>query len=262
MFPRPLWILGAVFCLASQSLGGGEVRSALALWRQGQEAMRQGQPARAVDCYQKSLARDARLARNHLSLAAAYLELGEPRHACDHLARYVAAHPRDLEIRSHYAEMLWRLRRLCQARVEFEHCIEAGQERGTATQELIHCHSRVMEIAEEQEDAYGEHLHRGIGLYLLGCASAGVAGAESELPSEGLFCKAAGELTLAQEERPDEARPAWYLYTVWSRLAQRPPALRCLREAGAAAPFSYLTPTEQRALHLVSHAQQTTGSLK
>jgi hypothetical protein len=81
--------------------------------------------------------------------------------------------------------------------------------------------------------------------------------AEAVLPSEGLYCKAAGELTLALEERPDEARPRWYLYEVWSRLAQRQPARRCLREAGSAAPFSYLTPSEQRGLELASQGQDS-----
>jgi hypothetical protein len=82
--------------------------------------------------------------------------------------------------------------------------------------------------------------------------TAGIAEAEAEMPSESLYCKAAGELTLAREERPSQARPIWYLYAVWSRLAQPIPARRCLQEAGEAAPFSYLTPGEQRALHLAS----------
>jgi hypothetical protein len=109
-----------------------------------------------------------------------------------------------------------------------------------------------MEIAESQGDAYAEHLHRGIGLLLLVGESAASPEVEKELPSEGLFCKAAGELTLALDERPDEARPSWYLHTVWTRLGQRVPAQRCLTDADAAAAFSYLTPVEQRALHLAN----------
>ena len=84
---------------------------------------------------------------------------------------------------------------------------------------------------------------------------------EGELPVEGLLCKAAGELTLARLERPDEARPCWYLYEVWSHLAQRQSALRWLREADAAAPFSYLTPNEQRRLSL-AHQRNLTEEIK
>ena len=36
-----------------------------------------------------------------------------------------------------------------------------------AGQHLVHCHSRLMEIARAAEDAYSEHLNRGIGLYLV-----------------------------------------------------------------------------------------------
>ena len=65
------------------------------------------------------------------------------------------------------------------------------------------------------------------------------------MSAESLLCKAAGELILARRERPDEARPCWYLFEVWSQLAQRQPAARWLRAAEDAAPFSYLTPAER-----------------
>jgi hypothetical protein len=41
---------------------------------------------------------------------------------------------------------------------------------------------------------------------------------------ESLLCKAAGELTLARLLRPEEGRASLYLYEVWSKLDQRPPA--------------------------------------
>jgi hypothetical protein len=67
---------------------------------------------------------------------------------------------------------------------------------------------------------------------------------------ERLLCKAAAALKEAQAREPDDARPAWYLYRVWSRLDQPRPAERALRQALAAAPFSRLTPTESRDLAL------------
>jgi tetratricopeptide (TPR) repeat protein len=232
--------------------------------------MRQGQPARAIDLYAQSLAGAPELIKNHLSLAAAYLELGNPALACAHLAEYARAHPEDLLARVHYAELLFRLDRHLAAQRELERCVESTQELGELGDPsepgepnrgggsvgplLIHCHSRLMEIAESRGDAYAEHLNRGIGLLLLARESAATPTAETELPSEGLYCKAAGELTLALDERPGEARPSWYLHVVWSCLGQKPLAQRCLREAGEAAPFSYLTPVEQRALQLVNPA--------
>ncbi len=264
---RPGWIflsllLGGCQSLAPLELADKDVLAEI-LWERGQAAMRQGQPAKAVALYEQSLSKDPAQTRNHLSLAAAHLEMGEPSKACTCLARFVAAHPEEIVIRSQYAELLVRLHRDREAQEELEECIAAAQELGKAgVRHLIHCHSRLMEIAEANQDAYAEHLHRGIGLYLLARESAAFAEAEAVMPSESLYCKAAGELTLALDERPEEARPNWYLHEVWSRLAQRRPARRCLHEAENAAPFSYLTPFEQRGLQLASQGEHPTLVLK
>jgi hypothetical protein len=101
-----------------------------------------------------------------------------------------------------------------------------------------------MAIAQRTSDTYAEHLHRGIGLYLIARQSA----AEDEAAAEGLLCKAAGELMLAQCERAEEARPSWYLHLVWARLGQSLPAERSLRRAAGAASQADLTPAEQRDL--------------
>src|SRR5437763_1610826 len=105
---------------------------------------------------------------------------------------------------------------------------------------------RAWELGQQAMEA-GQY-DRGIGLYLLARQRAALPDSEGELSCEGLLCKAAGELTLARLRRPDEARPCWYLYEVWSELAQRQPALRWLRAAEEAAPAGGLTPAEQRGL--------------
>jgi hypothetical protein len=107
-----------------------------------------------------------------------------------------------------------------------------------------------MEIAETNEDAYGEHLHRGIALLLLARRREQLQPGEGLLTAEGLLCKAATELSLASLKRPEEARPCWYLYLAWSQLGQRQLAVCRLRQADRAAPFTYLTPAEQRNLRL------------
>jgi tetratricopeptide (TPR) repeat protein len=210
--------------------------------------MRRHEHDRAIALYEQSLAADPQLTRNHLSLAAAYLEKGDDEGACPHLARFLNAHPEQPAVRVQYAELLWRLKRLPECRAAFESAVGHAQD-NVPTNHLIHCHTRLMQLAEAAEDEYAEHLHRGIGLYLLARERA-TLDADAPLSVEGLLCRAAGELTLARVQKPDEARPCWYLYKVWSRLAQRQPALRSLREASAVAPFSYLTPAEQRGLQL------------
>ncbi len=220
------------------------------LWQRAQRALLVGQADRAIELYEESLAADPHLTRNYLGLAAAWLDKGEDGRACLHLTLYVAAHPEHLSVRAQYAELLHRLRRLREARLEFERFVADVQDHEALAEEhLLHCHSRLMQIAEAVADDYDEHLHRGIGLYLL--ARQHTRGGEAGAPSpEGLLCRAAAELTLARRSRPAEARPWWYLHEVWSSLAQSQPAARCLRVAAERAPFSYLTPSEQRGLHL------------
>jgi tetratricopeptide (TPR) repeat protein len=221
------------------------------MWQEGQQAMVDGRTDAAIGRFQESLRLDPRLARNHLSLAAAYLALGRDAQAAPHLASYLEAQPDHLIVRAHYADLLLRLARPLDARQQFERFVAEVQDHDTlARQHLVHCHSRLMEIAEAQQDAYGEHLHRGIGLYHLACRRADVSDEGGQLTEEGLLCKAAAELTLARMEKPHEARPYWYLYEVWNRLGQQHPAGRCLRTAAETAPLSYLTPTEHRELFL------------
>jgi hypothetical protein len=235
---------------------------ALALWQEGQKAMGEGRTDDAIDRYQRSLQADRGLTRNYLSLAAAFLARGEEERAAPYLERYVAAQPDHLVVRAHYAELLLRLKRPGAARAQFERFIaDAQDDEALARQHLVHCHSRLMEIAEGEEDDYGEHLHRGIGLYLLACQSEALE-ADGGLSVEGTLFKAIAELTLARLARPEGARPCWYLYAAWSRLAQQQPAARWLRRAEAAAPLSDLTPTELRQLQLACRRSRDEGRRK
>ena len=255
MANRPLWICFAWACLGCQGLVPlglpAEQDQAPDLWEKGQEAMRLGKPEYAVLYYQQSLAADPNLVRNHLSLAAAYLDQGNDLAACAHLGRYVRAHPDQLAIRIHLADLQLRMHRLADSRLEFERCVACAQDQPEPGYgPLIHCHARLMEIAEQSEDEYQEHLHRGIGLALLARERCQLPDPEGDLPTESLLCKSAAELTLAHLARPEEARPAWYLYEVWAMLDQRQTALRFLKEAAAAGPFSELTVAEKRRLDL------------
>lgn len=252
MFVSHLGFLAALTCLAGQAPEPAckSAETAERLWDLGQEAMRTGQPRQAVQLYQRSLAADPTLVRNYLSMAAAYLEMDDETAALTPLAHYVSVRPEQLIIRVHFADLLLRLNRSSEARAEFERCLDSASDQEDVRAQLVHCHTRIMEIAEAENDEYTEHLHRGIGLFLLARQRAALPDSEGSLSSEALLCKAAAELTLAHLVNPDEARPAWYLYEVWSRLAQQQQARRFFRLAVQEAPFSYLTAAEQRGLQL------------
>jgi tetratricopeptide (TPR) repeat protein len=261
MILRRGWLLLWFFSLGCHSFVGFELdadgAAAPRLWQQGQEAMRQGQAERAIGFYERSLAADPAFSRSHMSLAAAYLEAGDDRAACDHLGRYVAANPEHALIRSHYAELLLRLHRCREARREFERFAADAQDGAEALgRHLVHAHTRLMELGEEEGDEYATRLHRGLGLYWLARERSALKGADDRLAPEGLLCRAARELARAHRERPEEARPCWYLYAVWSRLAQRQIALRWLRRAADAAFGSDLAPAERRSLELACRAAE------
>lgn len=232
-------------------------------WQEGQQAMLEGQTEKAIASFQESLKKDATLVRNHLSLAAAYLAQGREEQAAEQMEKYLQAQPDHSVVRGQYAELLLRLDRLGEARDQLERFEADLQERETASwQHLVHCHTRLMDIAERIEDDYGLHLHRGIALYWLARQRSELKDAGEVLSSEGLLCQSASELVLARRARPDEARPCWYLHEVWTQLAQRQPARRWLRAAEEAALFSYLTPAELRGLHFASRSKAEDGSHK
>ena len=184
-----------------------------------------------------------------LSRAADCLEQGDLPAATGHLARHVREHPDQVVFRAQLADLLARQDRLPEAQAHFE-AVTAQAQDGPAIvrKELVHYHTRLMEICQRRGDDYAEHLHRGIGLYLVAARLAEREGDPGDV--ERLMFKAVKALTAAQENRPDDARPAWYLYRVWTHLDQPRPAAKSLRQATAAAPFSTLTPAEARELAL------------
>ena len=223
------------------------------LWQQGQDALSHRQPDRAIGFYEQSLQTDPTLTRNHMSLAAAHLEKGDQAKACSHLARYVDAHPEHVIVRTHYAELLLRLRHVELSRREFNRFIAMTQTKSKRYRDdHIHCHRRLMEIANIQNDQYRLHLHRGIGLFLLASKSAALAIADGEITVEGLLCKAASELALAQVHDPRQSRPHWYAYRIWQRLGQSHLAQRHLRSAQRLSNFGQLTSIEQRDMLLAT----------
>lgn len=228
-----------------------DVTPAMQLWQRGQEAMLAENMDKAVALYQASIQLEPKLARNFLSLAAAYMEKGNDEAAASSLERYLQLQPEHFLARSHLAELLLRLNKLSAAREHWEQFIADIQDlHDVAGDHLVHSHRRLMEIAEAEADEYAVHLHRGIGLYWLARQRQRLGNVRSNLDVEGLFCQAAGELSVARSCRPEEARASWYLFEIWSQLAQSQPAGCSLCAAEAAAPHSELTPWERRGLDI------------
>ena len=191
-----------------------------------------------------------RIRASYLSLAAAFVAKGDETAASVALARFVEEHPDHRNGRFYYAEILHRLGKSHEAQAQFERTVaDLQQEAKCDYAQLVHCHGRLMELGEEEEDEYQLHLNRGMGLYWLGKGTLNLD-KDEELSPEALFCKAAGELSAAHAPSPDEARPSWYLYCISRNLGQATPARRSLSEAREAAPFSVMTPAEQRNLEL------------
>jgi tetratricopeptide (TPR) repeat protein len=249
----------AVVTSAEQSLSS----PGLPDWEKGQQAILDGKTEQAIALFQQSLKQEPSLVRNHVSLAAAYLAQGEEDKAAEQLRQYLKQQPDHLVVRGQYAELMLRLDHLDEAREQFERFESGVQDNDAlARQHLVHCHSRLLEISTRLDDDYGIHLHRGIALYWLARQRDELTENSDEFSSEGLLCQSASEFVMARRARPDEARPCWYLHEVWSQLAQRQPATRWLRAAEEIAPFSYLTPAEQRLLHFASRRYAEDGSHK
>lgn len=191
--------------------------------------------------------------KESLELAADCLARGDDAGAANHLSRHVTSHPDQLVFRAQLADLLARLDRLPEAQAHLSTAAAQAQSGSAAARgRLVHYHTRLMEIARLRGDEYGEHLNRGIGLYLVAMRLA-KQGESSE--AERLFCKSAAALKEAQASRPDVARPSWYLYCVWQQLDQPRPAQKALQKAIANAPFSDLTPAEARELASAGRAE-------
>ncbi|WP_020468726.1 hypothetical protein [Zavarzinella formosa] len=184
-----------------------------------------------------------------LGLAADAMVAGRDAEAATHLKRHLRNHPDQLVFRNQLAELLFKLDRHAEAQFHFARFDETAAASGLPLLgQRIHCHTRLMEIAQVREDAFAEKLHRGIGLHLIAGEVQSKAEDPNELSPEAeqLWCRAANELKEARTLKEDDARSAWYLHLVWSRLDQPRPAEKALRAAAANAVFAPLPAGEDR----------------
>ncbi len=186
-----------------------------------------------------------------LGLAAACIEKGDSAGAAEQLAKHLQAHPDQIMIRAYLAEVLLKMKRFAEAQHQFERFIADAQEaKGPANKHILHCHTRLMEIAQERDDLYGEHLHRGIGMVLLARQLAAEIDSADVEPGfrERLLCKGVAELNKAKKLRPDEPRPYCYLFEAFIKLDQPRSADRAWQTARNRSALLPLSLSEQKTL--------------
>ena len=193
---------------------------------------------------------DPARSEDHLTMAAEKLDRGDEAGALGHLRAHVAAHPDAVMIRAYLAELHLKLGNREESRGEFERVVGTAQhaKSGPARRHLVHCHTRLMEIAQTEDDAFAEQLHRGIGLWLLVREWDADPERRDETAAEQTLAKAASALRKAKEEKSGEARANLYLSLVLDRLGQPGAANSARRAARVALPDATLTPWEREQL--------------
>jgi hypothetical protein len=181
-----------------------------------------------------------------LTLAAECLQRGEKAAAATHLEAHVSRHPDQPMFRAHLAELLWKLDRPREARPHFERFVADAQDGvGPVRGHLVHCHTRLMDIARDDGDRGAEAFHRGAGLLRL----VEQPGADEVESREEVLCQAVKALAEARDLRPGDARPLAYLALAHEK-AGNPRAAAAARAAARNASLAGLTAAERRQLAL------------
>lgn len=175
-------------------------------------------------------------AADALALAAACLDRGDDAGALPHLKAHVSAYPDAIMMRAYLAELLFKLGRPVEARAEFERVTVDAPETGPVGRQLVHCHTRLMELALESGDEFAEELHRGVGLVLLVRQWSAEPGGADERLSQQTLAKAVAALRSARDRVPTDPRPAVYLAEAYDGLGQSTAARSQRRAARSGVP--------------------------
>jgi Tfp pilus assembly protein PilF len=181
---------------------------------------------------------------DYLALAASCIDRGDEPAAVRHLTAHIKTRPDAVMIRAYLAELLLKCGKPAEARTQFERFTrDAAGQGGPPQKHLVHCHTRLMEIAEQDGDRYAEHLHRGIALLLLVRQWEAESAGEREM-IEPTLAKAAAALRQAAEVRPTHPRSRVYLAEVYDRLGQPSAARSQAKRAMSSLPDPSLTADE------------------
>ena len=181
-----------------------------------------------------------------LTLAAECLARGDEPSAAKQFEIHVRKHPEQVMFRMHLADLLMKIHRVQEAQQHYERFIADVQDStGSPKSHLVHCHTRLMEVAQLTDDHFAELLHRGIGLTLLTRQET-----DDSETREGILCKAIKTLLEAKERRPRDARVHVYLAEAYERAGNRRAAEVSRATARNLVMPGALTPHESRGLAL------------
>lgn len=180
-----------------------------------------------------------------LALAADALDRGDDRTASFHLAAHLIEQPGDAATRAQLAELLYQQARYAESRREFEEFVVCAQPlAGPVRRKLLHAHTRLMQIAQDEHDAYSEQLHRGIGLIVLVESWDADPKRRDESAANETLTKAVRALRAARNLKREGSRASYYLAVAYGRMGQLAAARSAGLCADTAAPFD-LTPWER-----------------
>jgi len=178
---------------------------------------------------------------DHLRAAALLVDRGELAPAIPHLQAHLKQHPDAPMIRAYLAELLLKTGHNAEAKIHYERFIrDAAEQDGLSQQHLVHAHTKLMELAADADDEFGEYLHRGIALLLLASQST-----ETESLNEQTLHKAAVALKAAIRINADDPRPLLPLHVVQSKMDQPGAARQTLTKLRATLHDPVWSPSER-----------------
>jgi hypothetical protein len=157
-------------------------------------------------------------ATDPLTLVAESLERGDKIAAANHLETYVRRHPEQCMFRLQLAELLLQINDDARAKVHFEQFVARAQTGPESVRKyLVHAHTRLMEIAQRENDPLAELFHRGVGLLILVQEQDRSPDREEDLYEE-MLCQSLRALNEAKERKPGDLRVRVYLAEVYERM--------------------------------------------
>jgi tetratricopeptide (TPR) repeat protein len=193
---------------------------------------------------------------DHLRLAAEHLDRADEAGAVPHLKAHLRRQPDSLMVRAYLGELLLKTGNAAESKLEFEQFSrDAAGASGPAHRHLVHVHTRLMEIAGQSDDAFGEQLHRGIGLVLL-VKQWTESGEEADAATaERTLVQAMRALKRAEEDKPGDARVWLYLAEAYAALEQPSPARDAIRKACRCQPEWTLNPHDLERLKRLASSE-------
>jgi tetratricopeptide (TPR) repeat protein len=186
-------------------------------------AVRPATPAAPMSVVQQDVSSDVRAfgPSDPLELVAECLARDDASGAALHLDAYVRTHPDRPLFRFQLADLYQRSGQLAQAKFHYERFV-ADADAGPAAlrPHVVTAHVKLLEIAQQRNDRFGELLHRGVGLLLI-VKQLDADPARDPAACEEMLCKALVALGEAKDLKPRDPRARAALAEAHERAGNR-----------------------------------------